>query len=232
MGLFILGVLACLVTLLIQSRVVGPTFGGDGSTPSTGRQTKTGESAVSQVHGKYYEASSRGVLFAGQLLAGTGQAPSGTISTVATYVLYNPVGSGKRLSIVRRGVCYVSGTLGTGVLYDCVCATVPQTVPSGGTAIIPVCLTVGNVSAVAAVGLPRVTATVTAPTPIGVVCYLGPQTAATLTTIQANNEDLEGAIVIEPGCSYQMQSISAGGSTPLINPFVWWEEVPIVNSQG
>lgn len=211
---------------------VGPVLGADGTTPTTGRQGKTGEATVGQAHGKYYEASSRGVLFAAQLLAGTGQAPSGTISTTATFVLYNPVGSGKRLSIVRRGVCYVSGTLGTGVLYDCVCNTVPQTVPSGGTAIVPVCLDVGNVSGVAAVGLPRVTATVTAPSLVGVICYLPPELASSVTALQANNEDIDGAIVIEPGCSYQMQSISAAGTSPLINPFVWWEEVPLVTGQG
>ncbi len=210
---------------------VGPVLGADGTTPATGRQSKTGEAAVAQAHGKYYEASSRGVLFAA-CDQGAGVAVTTAISTTSILSLYNPVGSGKRLSIKRRYAVYFSGTIGTGVLYDCVNNNPTQAAPSSGTVLSSTNLDVGNQSGVAAVGVVRVASTVVAPVAVIPAAYLAPELATSVTAPQQNYEDLDGCITIEPGCSYQMQAVAAAGSSPKLSPAIIWEEIPIVASNG
>ncbi len=217
--------------MLGRRYVVGPVYGADGTTPATGRQAKTGDAVVSQGHGKYYEPASRGLVFAA-CDQGSGVAVGTTISTTALLSLYNPAGSGKRLAVIRRAAVYFSGTLGTGVLYDCVNNNAQQAAPSSGTLLTSQCLGVGNISGVSAVGVVRVGSTVVAGTAVWPFMYLPPELASTVTAPQQNYEDLEGAIVIEPGCSYQLQAVAAAGTSPKLSPGIWWEEIPIAGSQG
>ncbi len=214
---------------------VGPVLGADGTTPATGRQSKTGEATVTQAHGKYYEASSRGALFvaAGQ---GAGTAPGTALGTTAYFALYNPPGSAKRLSIKRVRNGYISGTLGAGTLFHCMnpmaAGTALPAKPTGGTALTAYPTDVGNQSGVVAVGLPFVGATVTQPVIYGPICSLFAELASTANGLQQVNEDVDGEIVVEPGYCYQIQAVAAAGTSPLLSPSVVWEEVPIVASNG
>lgn len=216
----------------VQLGIVGQTLGADGTEPDGGRQGKTGEAIVGKAHGDCYEAASRGVLFAAAD-QGVGVAVGTTLSTTAMLVLYNPQNSGKRLAVVRRSLVYFSGTFGTGAAYDCILKNPGQTVPSGGTLLTSQCLDAGYISAAAApVGAVRTAATVDTPTIIAPIAYLAPELATTVTAPQFGAEWLKGAIVIEPGCSYQVQAVAAAGTSPKVSLAVWWEEVPIVSGQG
>jgi hypothetical protein len=204
---------------------VGATLQADGTNLTPFRQGKTGEQVVSQAHGKYFEPSHRGVLFtAGEQGAGT--APGTALGTTAAFCLYNPQGSGKRLAIKKVRVAYFSGTLGAGVLYHSVNNTATQTAPSSGTSITPVCADVGNTAT--PVGKAGVGQTVVQPTIYGPMCTLGAEASGTALQPAACAEDVDGEIVVEPGCTYQLQGVAAAGTSPKITMSVTWEEVPIV----
>lgn len=203
---------------------VGIATGGDG-TQTQVRAGKQSETIVSQAHGKYFEPSSRGYVF-GASDQGTGVAPGTTLSTTACLTLYNPQGSGKRLVIHKVSVAYRSGTLGTGVMFHCLNTSATQTVPSGGTAMTVVCLDAG--ASPASVGVPRTGGTVVAPTAIRPFTYLPPMLATSVLGLATVETDIDGEIVVEPGCSYQLQSVAAAGTSPLVCPSISWEEVPII----
>lgn len=206
---------------------VGPINSADGGAPaSLPRYGKTGETVIGQSHGKYFEASHRGVLFSA-CEQGTGIAPGTALGTTAFFSLYNPVGSGKRLAVKKVRVGYISGTLGAGTLYHCVDKTTTQVAPSAGTGLTPVCSDVGNGSA--PVGLARVNSTVAAT----LVAYspfasLDASLATTVSTKGQLYEDVDGEIVVEPGCSYQLQAVAAAGTSPKLTVGVTWEEVSII----
>src|SRR5437773_12398221 len=95
----------------------GASLQADGTNPQA-RACKTGEVAVSQVHGKYYEAASRGNLYAAGTAAG-GVAPTTAVGTTGPFILENPRGSGKRLVLKKVSLAYNSGTMGPGVWWHC-----------------------------------------------------------------------------------------------------------------
>jgi hypothetical protein len=203
---------------------VGPVSNADGSN-NQNRTAKTGELVVSQAHGKYFEASHRGVLFAA-CEQGSGVAPGTALGTTAALVLYNPQGSGKRLSIKKVAVGYISGTLGAGTLYHCINNSATQTAPSSGTALTPVASDVGNTAT--PVGQARAGATVGQPVAYRPFVTLSAELASTASPMQDLYEDIDGEIVLEPGTSYQLQSVAAAGSTPKITAGVTWDEITIV----
>src|SRR3954453_1903089 len=117
---------------------VGPTFQADGTTPAV-RGGKTGEAVVSQAHGKYAEATTRGNNYQAVIPPGTGCAPGTALATSnVLFTLYNPKGSGKRLVVNRCSLGYISGTLGAGTIFYCTNNDPTQAAPSSGTAITPV----------------------------------------------------------------------------------------------
>jgi hypothetical protein len=206
---------------------IGAITASDGSVANPFRQAKTGEALVSQAHGKYYEAAHRGSLFAAQE-QGTGVATAQTISTTAILSLYNPAGSGKRLAVKKVSLGYISGTLGPGTFYHCVNNSNSQAAPSSGTVVTPLPCDIGN--AATPVGLVRANATVAS----GTVAYRAFASAGAFVG-GANNapapctEDIDGEIVVEPGCSYQLQAVlNAAGTSPKVSPGIVWEEIPIV----
>ncbi len=208
---------------------VGPQLGADGTTPATGRQGKTGETAIAQAHGKYYEPSSRGVLFAGSD-QGVGVAVTVTLTTTATASLYNPPNSGKRLSIKKVSVTYFSGTMPAGSFYHGF--AVPVAAPSG-TAITSNCLDIGNQSGVAAVGVMKTAATVLLGTVLYPFASSLPVLASTAVWATQIIEDVDGAIVLEPGMNYQLLGVFGGaGTSPKVSVGIVWEEVPLVASNG
>lgn len=205
---------------------IGPSYAADGSVPPGGtRYGKTGEQTVAQDHGKYYEAAHRGVLF-GAGDQGGGVAVGTALGTTAMFSLYNPQGSGKRLAIQKVSLGYVSGTLGAGTIYHCGNPTTTQTAPSSGTALTPTCLDIGNQNA--PVGQAKTGATVVQPKILRPFVSLFAELATTANALQEVAEDVDGEIVIEPGCSYQIQAVAAAGSSPIVSVGVTWEEIQIV----
>lgn len=212
---------------------VGPILGADGTTPPTGRQGHTGESIVGMAHGKYFEAASRGLLFGACSQAGV--APGTALGTTAAFALYNPPTSGKRLSVCKVSLGYVSGTLGAGVMFHCVNVMVAGTAlpaaPSSGTALTVYSRGVGlppSAASNAATASAMTGATVTQPIAMRPFCSFNAILASTATGIFFVSEDVNGEFVIYPGYCYQLQSIAASGSTPLVAIGATWEEVPLV----
>lgn len=210
--------------------MIGEIFLADGNTPPSGRQAKTGEAVVVQAHGKYYEAASRGRLAGGSTSAGV--ATTTSISTTSMISLYNPITSQYRLALKKISAGYHSGTLGAGTLFHCInpvtSGTANPTQPSGGTSI-----TTRFSSVMAALGRSPVAelrsgSTVVAPNVWRPFCSVNAILASTATGMFLVVEDLDGEIVLDPGGCYQVQSVCAAGTSPLINLGLVWEEIPLL----
>lgn len=198
------------------------------------REGKTGEQNVAQAHGKYYEAVLRGNVYSA--VNTTARSPGTALGTTPPITLYNPPGSGKRLSILRVGFAQAAtGTLGTGGLFHTVytlkgpvgsqAGTAPV-VGSGGV-ITPINMLVGtaNNSVASAFELGTLGAN---PVAFGLFANLSEAAGGTI----ADNsdrvfEDVDGAIVLAPGAGWALEAIMAAGSTPLGWYSVVWEECPI-----
>lgn len=210
---------------------VGIVLTPDGSTPATGRQAKTGEAVVTQAHGKYYEASSRGLVF-GACDQGSGVTVQTSITTTGILSLHNPKNSGVRLEIMKVSIAYFSGTMGAGAYYHAL-NKLGDALPTGGTTLASNMLDGGNIVASVAKGVCLAGATVVAPTTVGLFGSSLPVLASTAVWAAPISEDVDGAIVVEPGCAYQLVAVMGGaGSSPKISPAIWWEEVQIAQSQG
>lgn len=204
---------------------VGPVSQADGTNPAV-RSNKQGAGVVTQAGGKYAEAVGRGNCYAAQTAA-TGVAPGTALGTTGAFTLGNPKGSGKRLHVMKLGMGYVSGTLGAGVVHIASQADATATAPTG-TAITPRNLNVG--AANNAVGLPLTTSTIptTAASMIGILCSLTAALATTAVQPYTVEKDVDGEIIIEPGCSITLHATAAAGTSPLVTFNATWEEITIV----
>ena len=209
---------------------VGPIYTADGVTPSTPRYDRFTGQVISQAHGKYYEATSRGFLYSG---CASGLTPTTGLATASPLTLYNPVGSGKRLAIKKVSMGPgATGTLGSGAQFHCVytingpVATQSNVAPTG-TAVSPVNCDIGAASSSVASLLS--TATLNA-NPLKLYPFaqqgqaIGGTTAA---YAQVVTEDVDGNIILEPGSGWTLQGVTASGTSPVVSIGVVWEEIPI-----
>lgn len=206
---------------------VGPAPGGDGTYNLLNpRIDKTGSAVVQQSGGKYGETSMRQLTFCA-CDQGAGITPTAGLSTTAMLVLYNPAGNSFRFRVQNVSLAYFSGTLSSGPVYHCANRSITQTAPSAGTLLTSVCLDIG--SGTNGTGVVRTGATVAA----GVVALrpfadLAPQLATTALAATIVKDDVDGEFVVEPGASYQIQSVQAGaGTSPLVSIGITWTEEPI-----
>lgn len=195
---------------------------GDGADVAA-RLGKTGEVMVSEAHARYYEASSRAVLWSA-CTATSGVAPGTSLSTTAAFWLHNPIGSGKNLALVTASVGYISGTLGAGSIYLTSHAGVAIANPAG-TPIIPRGGMLG-VSATPAAA-PLTTATVPTQVPLFPLWTFGAALATSVAFPAALSIPLEGMVVVPPGFGVGLHSVATGGTSPLVTFGMVWEEIPI-----
>lgn len=220
------GLVLC-ASVLAQSYRVGPiaTSDGNNATPRAGRFGETIQQAAGDVN---RERVRRGnVYFACDQAAGV--APGTALGTTAHLVLYNPQNSGVLVSVIWARSQYLSGTLGTGNMYHCVATSTTQTAPSAGTLLTNRAALNGN--NVAAVAVARTGATVIQPVAIMPYAYLAPELATSVTAPQQTGDNLQDIIQLLPGTSYQLQSVAAAGTSPLMTPAVGWEEIPLTQGQ-
>lgn len=78
-------------------------------------QGKAGEGVVAELHGKWYTSCYRGRLFMAPTLAAGITIPS-TTATAATYLLYNPIGSGVNMELTSINVGFGAATLVVGTI--------------------------------------------------------------------------------------------------------------------
>ena len=192
---------------------------GDLRVARAGRDLDT---IVSNLHGRFYEQAKRGGVFTGQTAA-TGVAPGTAIGTTAAFSLFNPAGSGVDLVVLKATMGYVSGTLGAGFI-SYVANIDPAAAATTGTAITPVNALLGGGKGL---GKPFTTATIPAPSVVRPFCSLGASLASTAVQPWQISDDVDGAIVVAPGCTISLHGTAAAGTSPLVVFGMTWEEVPI-----
>lgn len=99
---------------LIQAQV-GPVTSQDGANPNL-RQGRVGELIAGDAHGRYNEAVSRGNVYQVSVAAGAATAFTGGAGGTPFVSVYNPVGSGKNISILAVGVGIHASASGAGVV--------------------------------------------------------------------------------------------------------------------
>ena len=110
-----------MATETVQNSVyVGPVLRGDGNGGSGLRASRNGGLVVSPEAPALYEGASRGVIFScSTALTGTTVVAannSGVAAAAATILsLYNPLGSGVNLALIKTGVWFTSGTPAAGM---------------------------------------------------------------------------------------------------------------------
>ena len=118
---------------------------------------------------------------------------------------------------------YVSGTLGAGSIWHLVNEDDQQTVPTGT----PITEIPGKAGGPGPKCIALTTATIVAPSIVRPFCSLGASLATTAAAPWQVRDEVDGAIIIPPGCAYSLHGTAAAGTTPLVVFGVTWEEVPI-----
>src|SRR5258708_37654311 len=91
---------------------VGPVTGAAGQNLDL-RQSRTGSLIVDSLHGRYHETTSLGNVYSAAITA-SGGAPGTAGGTTPPFTLWNPAGSGSRVSVLFNSATMVSGTIGLG----------------------------------------------------------------------------------------------------------------------
>ena len=180
--------------------------------------------AVNDLYPPLYQAARNGVLFSGQT-AVTGVAPGTAIGTTAAQALYNPVGSGVNLVVLKSWMQYLSGTLGIGFV-SWISHDSPAQAAITGTAIVAPNGFVGVNTA----GQGRLFTTATVPASGKIIrphANLPPMLATTVLTPWSFVDEVDGAIIVAPGAGVSLQATAGAGTSPLVIFGMMWEEVAI-----
>lgn len=204
---------------MLSELVVGPSKVADG-VQSRQRSTRMGATAVADVHGKYYEAVSRGNVFLAHNVAA--QAVSVALATTYTgLVLSNPLGNDKNFAIlaamyalsVAPAAIASLHLIGGASLTTLVTHTTPLAAPGIQNALL------GS----AAVSSAKADSAATIPTPGYLLPLEHGFTAAALPNHAMPWVDLGGLIVLAPGGFIALGALTAvTGFGGLV-----WEEIPI-----
>lgn len=212
--------------MLLQN-IVGQPSAGANNALLNGRAGQLGDSIVSELHGRYYETTYRGNSFLLSVsTAAAVTAYTGGAGGTPMIGVFNPVGSGKNLVILKASFGNVvaasaAGTVSFG-LYFGTTATITQ-----ATTTTPWNMATQQQSGSVATGFRNVA--LTSGSAASNVIALGSYywaTAAGAVSVLGAPVDLEGSVIIPPG-SY----IALGGSAALTSA-TWigslqWEEVPV-----
>jgi hypothetical protein len=194
----------------------GPITQSDGAV-SPGRSGKTGEIAVTDAHGKYYEAAVRKNVFYAANQAPTAWGVS-TTSATAGFIVSNPAGSPVNLALLQ-----VSFALSVAPAAIAPIALLGGYAAAGivthTTTLTPASTYIGNVKGY---GLADASAALVG-TPTWLMPIAGGFTAATLPSSGPTVVDLGGSIVIPPGGWVSVAALTAvTGMASAV-----WEEIPV-----
>lgn len=199
------------------STQVGPQRSADGTSIDI-RQAKTAELVVSDAHGRYSEAATRGLIFSAANQAAVAS-PVGLTASSLNYTLYNPVGSGVLLSLLNISIGIGAAPAAGSVIYLVQNNNPIQAAPSGVVALSVVNNYLGPVT-----GVGRVYSTATLAAAPTVMRPLGFVPAAATVTGFVIQHDVAGMIVIPPGCYVSVQATTAISLIVSAD----WEEIPII----
>lgn len=206
---------------MIAEGRVGPATLGDGTLREV-RLGKTGEAVTVDAHGRYHEAVSRGNVFCAANQASTTFTLFGT-TTATGFILANPTGSGKNLSVLQIG--YAKVTAAAAAIEQLVLsASYSSQTLSSLTALTTRCAIIGNSST--GVGVAYSAATLSAAGVI-IAAVQSPSVSATATTAvpPVTVVDVAGGLIIAPGGWLQL---AAGFTNTLAGiAHMVWEEVAV-----
>lgn len=183
----------------------------------------SGALIISDAHGRYFEATSRGAVFATANQTGV-TIPAGLSTAPTTVTLFNPKGSGVYGVILYAGLSTSIAPAAAQVIWIGANTNIAAADVTGTVATVRNCL-IGNSKA------PAISALTAATLPVA------PVAIATLGVVFANitaapedqplAREFAGALVLLPGGALSFQGSSAGGASGSWGEWVW-EEVPIV----
>lgn len=211
--------------------LVGPQTNPDYSNvPVTARGGRSGETVVTQLHGKYYEQASRGNIYVGSS-ASTGIALLVPATTGGHPTLWNPLGSGVNLSIVRLSLSYVSGNNAPGAIEWAYTASAGAQTATGApiataTRVAPTSALLGGPVNNKGIWSPTTNTFSSAPTffrTSGISLFTG--VAATAVAPFAMFVDYDGSFCVAPGNAVSL-CFQASTTTALFQVSVIWEEIP------
>lgn len=214
---------------------VGVQNSGDGNLV-IGRFGRTGELIVSELHGRFYEQTSRGAMFSNGLAALTAlSANTITLTATTTPILgiYNPLGSGIN-AVVTQAVLGTgannTATVGPGIFVWA--SSTGNTALSTGT--VPTPRFLGGAAAkckglagIALTGLTNnlvVSHAADIPVPTIITTAAMPATIQTPTVIGIEN--IDGAFIIPPGGILALLN-TVSTVTTSVHGRLLWEEVPV-----
>jgi hypothetical protein len=212
----------------------GPQVLSDG-TNGTFRQEKSGGLVVTELHGKFYEAASRGRLFfQSNPLAGVAAGSSATadvLGATSPWAILNPVNSGVNLSIVAIYMSFIRVPTLAGTHWITSAGGLAASALVSGTLTPSVCALIGGSQASAAKPYfgavpPTLTGTTLASIP------LWTQGTGAVTVADVLNPPPyfpDGSLVLAPGSLIGGQGVpqAAAALTNVVAWSVFWEEIPV-----
>ena len=210
---------------------VGEQYGNDG-TYLEERASKNGALTSSNAQGFYYENTSRGRIFSMVLPAWTTTIAAGNINAAAAaastqFALWNPVGSGVNLSILKFGVFPISGTAPVAGVFHSK-GSAPTVASSAAFPVSCNLASNGNAATKAGYMSSAAGATLTGGGALTLIraadLFI---TAGTAANLQGGKivEQVDGDIVIPPGMMW-VPTWTAAGTTFLGGYSITWEELP------
>jgi hypothetical protein len=214
---------------MISEIKAGPQIVSDGVVSVT-RSERTGALVAVDGRGHYAEAASRNTMFTLVLSATTTGIAAGNINGAAAaastqFALWNPIGSGKNLELLRFGLGLISGTPAAGPFYHNIMVGVPSLTTSTGTAY-------SNLIGPSAPSVARWMASAGGSALTGGVALTTFALAdfdiyGFVATVAGQNrciENLDGSIILTPGTGW-VPCWTAGGTTVLNAYSITWQEV-------
>ena len=214
--------------MLIQGQVGAPSSQASippGTTPPI-RQGQLGDLIVSELHGRYYETNYRQAVFSTFInaltLASTHATPLAAGTGTPIIGVYNPIGSGKNISIIRVQQATTSGTPAGPLLWNLV--PNPQNITAATNATAYNMATLAQTGSIAKVWNNTAVTGSTAGTAFRNVGGM-PAVAAT-GNVLAYAEEYAGTLIVPPGSMIALVCTGAG-TTHVISCYLEWEEIPV-----
>jgi hypothetical protein len=225
--------LLCLAALTVFAAdnevVTGPVLRSTGA-KGTGRAGTEGQFVVSDLTPRYAEACRLGQCFTvATAVAGTTNVaanatpPAAGAATLLT--VYNPVGSGKNLEVIKVYAAHLSGTPAAGGLWF---ATAYNTVITATQNATPIPLLASGGNSVAKGFTQTALTGGLVHTTLRPVANCAPFAGAIAATTVGLNclDEVEGAIVLPPGSALSLAS-SGTGTTLIVNGAIIYREAPL-----
>ncbi len=217
----------------VQSQIRAGTASLADGQYSTPRADKSAAAVVTAAHGTYQEAAYRGNIFTLAATSTTasftvvaGNAAQGALGTINLPLgFYNPTSSGKAAVIIGVKTALISGTPGGPFIYNYYCGL---NITSVGQGIIRSGILNNNPAPSAMTSQNNVVLTATPAATPNALTY-GPvgglAAIAAGAGLGSTQEDVQGQIIVPPGCAFGLAA-TATGSSHVAALSLTWEEIP------